>query len=242
MKIICVIPVYNEQDRLSELIKKIYNFQRKSKYKVKFLFVNNGSSDNSPKIIKNTKHILINLKKNMGIGYALILGLKYALKNNYTVLIHLAGNGKMLPNEIPKFLNKLVNLNYDFVNGSRFLPGGRYKTNPLFRRLAIRLLNFFLTVIYQKKITDSTCGFRAFKTKIFKGKMKFFNKKQFYTYGYEYYSYGKILSSEKIKKCEIPVAMKYPKTGSYTKIKPFVDWYVMIFAWMLSKFDCKKVF
>ena len=61
------------------------------------------------------------------------------------------GNGKMLPNEIPKFLNKLVNLNYDFVNGSRFLPGGRYKTNPLFRRLAIRLLNFFFNCYLSKK-------------------------------------------------------------------------------------------
>ena len=39
----------------------------------------------------------------MGVGYALILGLKFALKKNYSIIVHLAGNGKMLPSQIPIF-------------------------------------------------------------------------------------------------------------------------------------------
>ena len=45
----------------------------------------------------------------MGVGYALIVGLKYAIKNKYSIIVHLAGNGKMLPSQIPIFLNQLIN-------------------------------------------------------------------------------------------------------------------------------------
>ena len=107
LKILCVIPVYNEEARLPSLIEKINKTKKKIK-NIKFLFVNNGSTDNSVDIIKKNKLYLISLKKNMGVGYALILGLKYAIKNGYQITIHLAGNGKMLPSQIPVFLKQLI--------------------------------------------------------------------------------------------------------------------------------------
>ena len=78
-KILCVIPVYNEELRLSNLISKVKKSQKKIR-NINFLFVNNGSSDKSLPILKKNKLHFINLKKNMGVGYALILGLKFALK------------------------------------------------------------------------------------------------------------------------------------------------------------------
>ena len=166
-KTLCIIPVYNEELRLKSLIAKI-NIERKKIKNINFLFINNGSNDGSLTILKKTKFQIINLKKNMGVGYALILGLKFALKNNYEILIHLAGNGKMLPSEIPIFLKQIINNQIDFVSGSRFLKNGNYKTNPFMRIILIRILSFFISIIYKKKITDATCGFRAFKTKLFK--------------------------------------------------------------------------
>ena len=74
-KILCVIPVYNEELRLYSLISKI----KKSKTKIKninFLFINNGSNDGSLSILKKNNLHIINIKKNMGVGYALIVGLK----------------------------------------------------------------------------------------------------------------------------------------------------------------------
>ena len=61
-KILCVVPVYNEEIRLFNLIGKV----KKSKKKIKninFLFINNGSSDRSLKILKENKLRFINLKK-----------------------------------------------------------------------------------------------------------------------------------------------------------------------------------
>jgi hypothetical protein len=177
----------------------------------------------------------------MGVGYALILGLKFALKNNYEILIHLAGNGKMLPSEIPIFLKKIINNKIDFVSGSRFLKYGNYKSNPLIRIILIRILSFCISIIYKKKITDATCGFRAFKTKIFNRSINFLDKKKFYTYGYEYYSMGKVIKSNNIKFAEVPVTMQYPKKGSYSKMTPIFDWITIINAWILAIIDKKKL-
>ena len=95
----------------------------------------------------------------------------------------------------------------------------------------------------KKKITDASCGFRGFKTKIFKNnKIKFFCKKEFYTYGFEYYLYGKILKSKKIVSSEVPVNMNYPKKGSYSKIRPIKDWYIIIKFWLVGLFDGRKIF
>ena len=240
LKILCVIPVYNEELRLNKLINKIKKLNKKIKH-IYFLFVNNGSSDNSFNILKKNKLNLINLKRNMGVGYALILGLKYAIKNNYSIILHLAGNGKMLPSQIPIFLDKLINKKIDFVSGSRFLKNGKYKSNPLIRIILIKILSFVISFIYKKKITDATCGFRGFKTEIFKKKIKILDKKKFYTYGYEYYSIGLAIKSKRVRFTEVPVTMQYPKKGSYSKMIPIIDWIIIVNAWLLAFFDKKNL-
>ncbi len=239
-KILCVIPVYNEELRLPSLINKVKKTKKKIK-NINFLFINNGSNDQSLYILKKNKLHFINLKKNIGVGYALILGLKFALKNNYSIVVHLAGNGKMLPSQIPIFLNQIQNKKVDFVSGSRFLKNGNYKSNPLIRVFLIKILSYFISILYNTKITDATCGFRAFKTKIFKKNIKLFDKSKFYTYGYEYYSIGMIIKSKKIKFLEVPVTMQYPKKGPYSKMTPILDWITIVSAWFLAILDKKSI-
>ena len=239
-KILCVIPIYNEELRLYNLISKVKKSQKKIK-NINFLFVNNGSNDRSLSILKKNKLHFINLKKNMGVGYALILGLKFALKKKYSIIVHLAGNGKMLPSQIPIFLKYIKNKKIDFVSGSRFLKKGDYKSNPLIRIVLIKILSFIISKIYRRKITDATCGFRAFNTNLFKKNIKILDRKKFYTYGYEYYSIGMVIKSEKIKFLEVPVTMQYPKEGSYSKMTPIFDWIIIINAWLLAIFDKKNL-
>ena len=239
MKSLCIIPCWNEDHRLSDLINQIKNFDQ-SKYLVDFLFINNGSTDNSLKILKNNKMKVKSYDKNKGVGFALIDGLKIGIKNNYDIIIHLAANGKMLPIEINKFLDKIINEKFFFVHGSRFLDGGSYKTNPLRRVLLIKIFTFILNLIFNKKITDATCGFRAYKTILLSKNLDLIDKEKFYTYGYEYYVLGKVLKSKNISFTEIPITMNYPKSGKYSKIRPFIDWYPIIKAYFISFFDGKN--
>jgi glycosyltransferase involved in cell wall biosynthesis len=239
-KILCIIPVYNEEIRLPGLISRVNQAKKKIK-NINFLFINNGSTDGTLSILKKNKIHIVNLKKNMGVGYALIYGLKLAIKKKIKIVVHLAGNGKMLPSEIPIFLRQILKNKIDYVSGSRFLKKEGYKSNPIVRIILIKILSFLITILYKKKITDATCGFRAFKTEIFKNKLNIFDKKKFYSYGYEYYSIGKVITSNSFKFTEVPVTMKYPQKGSYSKMTPVLDWITIINAWILAIIDKKKL-
>lgn len=236
MKSLCVIPVFNEYIKLNRLIDQIKNNQHK-KFNLKYIFVNNGSTDESLNLIKKSGIKYLNLKKNKGVGYALMMGFLYANKYNYDYLVHLAGNGKMNPAQIDKFLELIVKYDFDFVSGSRFLEGSSKKNNPLIRLIMIRSFSFLLSLVLKKKITDTTCGFRAFKVNIFKNFKNIFFKKEFFTYGYEYFSYGKIIRSEKIKFSELAVSMDYPSKTNYSKIRPILDWYIILKNWVKGLFD-----
>lgn len=239
MKILCVIPVFNEDQRLSILCEEINEF-RINNPTVDFLIINNGSKDGSAKIIKNYEFNCIENKKNMGVGYALMQGFKYAKENKYDVIIHLAGNGKMKPKEISKFIYKIKIKNYDFVNGSRFLPEGKFDTNPLLRIFLIRILTIFISIIYRRKITDATCGFRAFKCKILENLIKHLDQPKYFTYRYEYYSLGKVLISKDINFTEVAVTMDYKKKN-YSKIRPIIDWFPIILGWVEALIDGRKI-
>ena len=166
-----------------------------------------------------------------------MIGFFYAKKYNFDFLVHLAGNGKMDPRQIDRFINLITLKNYDFVSGSRFLEGSSKKNNPLIRLILIKSFSFFLNFILNKKVSDSTCGFRAFKVNIFKNFKKNFFKKELYTYGYEYFSYGKIIRSKNIKFCEVPVSMDYPSQKDYSKIRPVLDWYIILKYWIKGLTD-----
>jgi dolichol-phosphate mannosyltransferase len=240
MKYLCIAPCWNEETRLPDLLKKIKEYQLKNS-RVDFLFFDNGSTDKSLKIIKDFDIRVIKYEKNMGPGYALIHGLKIAIEKNYFGLIHLAANGKMIPEEINKFIHKIENDNCDFVHGSRFLDGGNFKTNPILRIFLIKLTTLFLSLVYRRKITDATCGFRGYKVSLLKNSLDLIDKKKFYTYGHEYYVLGKILKNKKIKFSEVPITMLYPKKGKYTKIRPIIDWYIILAAYIEALVDGKSL-
>ncbi len=236
MKTLCVIPVFNEHNKLNKLIDQI----KKNKYEVynlQYLFVNNGSTDNSLILLKKSGIKYLNIKKNKGVGFALMMGFFYAKKYNFDFLVHLAGNGKMDPGQIDRFIKLITDKNYDFISGSRFLEGSSKKNNPLIRLILIKSFSFILNFVLKKKISDSTCGFRAFKVNLFKNFKKNFFKKELYTYGYEYFSYGKIIKSKDIKFCEVPVSMDYPSQKNYSKIRPVLDWYIILKYWIKGLTD-----
>jgi len=232
MKTLCVIPVFNEDNKLINLIDQIKSYEYKN-YNFTYIFVNNGSTDESLKIIKKSNIKYLNLKSNKGVGYALMIGYLYAKKYNFKYLIHLAGNGKMKPSQIEIFMQHLLIKNYNFVSGSRFLDGSSKKNNPIIRVILIKIFSFFLKIFFNKNISDPSCGFRAFEISIFSNfKKEYFEKKELFTYGYEYYSLGKVINSKDINFIEIPVSMDYPITGKYSKIRPIIDWYIIAKFWI----------
>ena len=116
-----------------------------------------------------TPVFIIANKERKGIGYAIREGIEYGLANHYGVAVVMAGNAKDDPGEIPRLLTPIVEEGFDYVQGSRFLPGGKRVRNPFLRGVFSRLYPSIWTLCTNIRCTDVTNGFRAYKLKIFLG-------------------------------------------------------------------------
>lgn len=184
------------------------------------------------------KLTIIENPKRMGIGYAIRQGLLYCKNNGYEVVVIMAGNGKDDPKEIPRLLKKLEE-NYDYVQGSRFLEGGRYDNLPLQRRIFNRLWPLIWTILTGVKQTEVTNGFRAYRLKILDDPNVNINQEWLNGYALEYYIHYKALTLG-YRYTEVPVSKIYPKKGKYTRINPLKDWHQIILPLFLLKLKIKK--
>lgn len=173
---------------------------------------------------------IISHQERKGIGYAIRASIKYALDNSFEVAVVMAGNNKDDPAEIPRLLEPILKRGFEYVQGSRFIQGGKHVRNPFLRRIFSRLYPFLWTLITHFRCTDVTNGFRAYKLKILLDKR--INIWQDWLDGYqlEYYIHYKVITLG-YKIIEVPVSKVYPyrnHKGGYTKISPFQNWWHIV--------------
>lgn len=163
-----IFPVYNEEKRLTQSLKKIKAYFSKVNYPYELLFVNDGSTDQSEKILASKGHPLRSYRilthpKNLGKGAAIRTGVK-AAKGDWVLFCDL---DLSVPLEtITLFLQ---NQKADLLIGSRRAPGARILTHQSWLREFLgrsftRLSNLILGTNY----TDLTCGFKMIKKPIAK--------------------------------------------------------------------------
>ena len=158
MKTLILIPCFNTHKYIDDLLQNIRNNTNED-----ILMYDDGSSPplNIDKSTLKGVNILRN-DINKGKGYALLKGFKYAQDNNYTHILTLDSDLQHDPNEINLFLN----LSYDI----EFVLGFRKLSSPMpsHRILSNFLTSFIISTIKNRKIKDSQCGYRRYKTKSIK--------------------------------------------------------------------------
>lgn len=160
MKTLIIIPAYNEELNIVNTINKIELHNKKSSYKVDYVIVNDGSTDNTSDICKKNNFNVINLIQNLGIGGAVQTGYKYALDNNYDIAIQFDGDGQHDENYIDVLIQE-IEKGANFVIGSRFVANlSKFKSSST-RRFGIKILSILIKICTGKKIYDPTSGFRA---------------------------------------------------------------------------------
>jgi len=223
-RVIAIIPAWNEARKIGNVVSKI---PRSSVEEI--VVVDDGSTDGTSEEARQQGAQVIVHPKTQGVGAAIRTGIRYSEQKGADAVVVLAGNDKDNPNEISRLLEALFQEGYDFVQGSRYLGGGRFGKMPFYRILATRFVHPFLfSVVTQKRTTDSTNGFRAFRLSIFKDKRFQIDQKWLNQYELEPYLYYKsIRLGYRVK--EVPVTKIYPpKALGYTKMKPVVGWWSML--------------
>ena len=205
MKQLIVIPCYNTHIYINKLVFTL--FENTS---TDILIIDDGSS---PKIsfenneLANLKIIRNNINK--GKGHALKKGFLYAEENNYTHVITLDGDLQHDPSEINNFISE--NQDIDFLIGYRELR----KPMPLSRIISNTITSQIISLILNKKIRDSQCGYRRYCLK----KINFDRNS---SNGYIFESEILLNSVNKLSRLKnIPIKLIYE--GSPSHINKFTD-------------------
>ena len=165
MKVLLIIPAYNEAENILETIKKIKEYSEE----IDYIVINDGSTDNTEDILVQNNINHIKLVNNLGIGGAVQTGYKYAYENDYDIAIQFDGDGQHDVNYVPQICEPLINGQADMVIGTRYLDKSESKFQSTFmRRLGSNIISTFIKLFTGKKITDPTSGFRATNKNVIK--------------------------------------------------------------------------
>ncbi len=162
MKILLIIPAYNEEENILKTYQKIIDFNKKNKTKYDVIVINDGSTDETSKICHENNIPVIDLIRNLGIGGAVQTGYKYALENNYDIAVQYDGDGQHDVGYVKNIIDPIVNNKANMVIGSRFIKKDSSEFQSSFaRRIGIKMISFVIKLKTNKKIYDTTSGFRA---------------------------------------------------------------------------------
>ena len=205
------IPIINEGSRI------ITQLERMAKLGVPadLIIGDGGSTDGSTDLQQLSKLQVRSLLVKTGPGKLsaqLRMLFAYAIEQGYQGMVTLDGNGKDGVEAIPTFLEALQQ-GYDFVQGSRFLPGGAEHNTPLDRRLGAQLVHApLISLASGFRYTDTTNGFRAFSTRFLLDPAVQPFRDVFDTYNLHYYlSIRAARLGYRVK--ELPVTRTYPESG-----------------------------
>ncbi len=160
MKILVVVPAYNEAGSIRGVIEDLRNNFPEGEV----LVVNDGSSDSTGALARGFGANVIDMPYNVGIGGVMQTGFIHALREGFEAAIQFDGDGQHRADEISKILRPWQIEGADLVVGSRFLSEEGF-TSSVQRRIGAKILSFVVTALIRKKITDTTSGFRLYSRK-----------------------------------------------------------------------------
>tara|TARA_Y100001970_G_scaffold293025_1_gene437266 strand:+ start:2322 stop:3476 length:1155 start_codon:yes stop_codon:yes gene_type:complete len=166
-----ILPCYNEEKRIESTFKIIDKYIKDNNLKSEIIFVNDGSTDNTQKLINNfcknsPTYKNIELSINQGKGYAVKKGV---LNSNGKYILFTDSDNSTPISELPKLMHVLDKKNIDICIGSRYLDNKTVKIKqPFYRIIISRLGNFLISLLLIDGIKDTQCGFKLFKSNVAK--------------------------------------------------------------------------
>jgi glycosyltransferase involved in cell wall biosynthesis len=203
-----IIPSYNASPTLGKLISKLTEYVSSKDIVV----IDDGSTDDTYEVAKDSRVTVIQHEKNKGKGIALKTGFDYCLKNNYSGVITMDADLQHDPKFVQDFLKMGESSKYGIIIGTRqmnlkIMPSDRYLTN--------KICSIIISILAGKTIHDSQSGYRWISREVLK-KVNLSSKR------YDLESEILIKAGRaNFKMGEVEISTIYEKSKSF--INPFVD-------------------
>jgi glycosyltransferase involved in cell wall biosynthesis len=203
MKILIMIPAFNEEEHLGDVIRNIPS-RIPGADEVKALVIDDGSTDRTGQVAAEMKAEVIRNHVNMGLGVAFDRGLQYAIRENYDIMVNIDADGQFDPADIPKLVAPILNKTADFVTASRFIDKDYHPEMPYIKFLGNKAMSSVISSLTGMRFHDVSCGFRAYSREA----MLSLNLQGEFTHTHETFI---SLAFRRQRITEVPVRVKYAR-------------------------------
>jgi len=223
MQVSIIIPTFNEELTIGNLIDRVEVTLKKMGIRYEIIVVDDGSADRSVIISQGRGAKVYSLKNHMGKGYALRAGFVQARGE---VIATIDSDGSHRPEELPLLLTPVLNDQADLVIGSRFSTG-----NPgpgkRFNATGVRIFNLMVRILTAAKVSDSQSGYRAMKSLVLKN----LNLK---SQEYEIESEMLVkIAKQRFRVKEVPISFEQ-RTYGISRLDPIVDGFKILLSILTS--------
>jgi len=164
MKLSIIIPAYNEESTIGNVLDLVEGVSLPEGIEKEVLVVNDGSTDSTPRILKQRKGIvLIDNARNRGKGHAIRAGIKHSTGD---VMVIQDADVEYDPREIPILLESILEGD-DVVYGSRFLGSIRGMSRT--HLIGNKIISLSTSVLYGSRVTDTETCYKMMRKGILDG-------------------------------------------------------------------------
>ncbi len=222
MKLLIILPAYNEEPVIASVLIKLKKYLKSLKHiKTEIVVIDDGSTDQTAKVVRQHRVKLLQHVLNRGLGGALATGLAYANKYNFDIALTMDSDGQHDVRDIQSAIEPILSKTADVVIGSRMLG---QKGMPLDRIIINNLSNLATLLLFRQWTTDSQSGFRVFAKKAIQ-------TIQLKTQGMEVSSeFFAEIKKHKLKLTEIPIRVIYT---DYSRMKGQTNLNSIMVGWKL---------
>ncbi len=223
-----IIPVYNEEKTVIEILKKIKDNQS-NLFKYEIIVIDDGSTDQTRKLLESNKNLydklLVN-ESNKGKGFSIKKGISNA---SGTHIIFQDADLEYNPADYNKFEKIFVDFDADGIIGSRFVYSNYTRSHNILNKIGNTILTFVFNLLYNTTFTDIYSCYFAFKKSLL-------NVEELRTKGFE--QHAEILCKV-IKKgnkfYEVPISYNGRNNSEGKKIKPH-HFFLVVFEIIRGRF------
>ncbi len=158
MRLLLVIPAFNEQDSLGGLLTEIKALPPIAGATIEAVVVDDGSSDRTQEVARANGARVLRLCRNLGIGGAVQAGLQLAHREGFDAAVQIDGDGQHPPAELSRLLDAP---HADLIVGTRYREGTHGFRSTVLRRLGSSWLRGILRLV-GVRVSDPTSGFRLY--------------------------------------------------------------------------------
>ena len=162
MKFSFIIPIFNEEKTILQILKKLNSLKFKH-FTKEIIVINDGSTDGTLEILKNNNQyydIIVSNISNKGKGFAVKEGLN---KSTGTHIVFQDGDLEYEPSDLLKFEDVFINFDADGIIGSRFKFDKYTRSHNFYNRIGNLILTFFFNILYNTTFTDIYSCYFSFK-------------------------------------------------------------------------------